>query len=200
MTNQSGLVTLDFIFALVISFGMAAILFAMTFTLTVVEVTQYITFSAARAQAAANLDPATQEEAARKKYDQLVKNPVLASLYNSGWFEVSNRSTLEVKGGGNLGSFSSDYPSTDERKVFMGVRTKFTANVLDLKLPLIGKTADDEGGFVSRIAGILIREPSQIECQEFMKSRLENINRLDISRYGSFSSKKNFFPMEDNGC
>lgn len=212
--SQKGFITLDFIFAVLIGFSMCALLFAMTMTLTVTEVTQYITFSAARAQAGANKNAGAQEAAAREKYDKLVNSPVFAPLYKNGWFTVSSKSELEVKGGmteggSSTGSFKDDYPSTStapetqgkNRAIWTGVRTKFTAKILSLKLPMLGKTTEDDEGLSTRVATILIREPSQAECQKFMSDRYEKIFALDSSRFQTYGTHKNkYIPMEDNGC
>jgi hypothetical protein len=202
LNNQAGLVTIDFLFAIVLGFGMTAILFAMTFTLTVVEVAQYITFSAARAHAAANINKDTQKTAAREKYSQLISSAALAPLFSGGWFELSKKNELEIRSG-ETESFKDEYKaaSSPNRAVFTGVRTTFTAHVLDMQLPMIGKTSDDDGGFKTKILTVMIREPSQEECQQFMKSRIEAINKLEGgTRFSSYSSASKAVPMEDNGC
>jgi hypothetical protein len=212
ISSQRGFITLDFIFATLIGFSMCALLFAMTMTLTVAEITQYVTYSAARAQVGANKDPDEQELAARNKYDKLINSPVFAPLYKNGWFEVSGKSDLEVRGGmtggGSQGSFKDDYPSnvispeggSKNRSIWTGVRTKFTAKILSMKLPMLGRTTEDDAGLSTRIATILIREPSQVECQRFMSVRYQQILKLDnrFNNYGSQQSK--YLPMEDNGC
>ncbi len=54
-TSQSGMITVDFLFAFVLVMGFAAILFSLSMTLTVAEVTQYATYTAARAYTAGHL-------------------------------------------------------------------------------------------------------------------------------------------------
>ena len=199
------MITLDFIFALLISFGMSAILMAMTTTLTMVEVVQYVTYSSARAHAAGNLDPLSQEQAARKKYQLLTTKSPISSLFENEWFEISPSSAIEIRGGkhnnsSSAGSFKDEYPASDyNRPSFSGVRTTFTAKVLDIKLPIIGNTDPAQEGFASKIITIMIREPSQVECLEFMKNRFEKINTLD-SRFSSYNQKSSAIAMEDNGC
>ncbi len=202
LNSQAGLVTIDFLFAIVLGFGMAAVLFAMTFTLTVVEVAQYVTFSAARAHSAANINKEAQKTAARDKYAQLISSAALAPLFSGGWFELSKKSELEIRSGENE-SFKDEYKaaSNANRPVFTGVRTTFTANVLDIDLPMIGKTSDDEGGFKTKILTIMIREPSQEECQVFLKSRIDAINKLEGgTRFSGYSNASLAIAMEDNGC
>jgi hypothetical protein len=199
------MISLDFIFAFLISFGMSAILFAMSITLSVVEITQYITYSSARAHALANVDPKEQENSARSRYRQLIENPALGSFYRNSWFQISPPNALEVRGGNHenstsAGTFQSDYPGSEtNRPSFMGVRTTLTANILDLNLPMLGKTDPDQEGFSSRIVAMIIREPSQVECQRFINSRFDQINNLD-SRYSKYSQKQYYYNAEDNGC
>ncbi len=54
--KSAGFITIDFIFALITVFGLSTLLFALTFTLSVVEIVQYITFSSARSFYAAHLN------------------------------------------------------------------------------------------------------------------------------------------------
>ena len=203
--SQRGIITVDFVFALVIGFGMSALLFAMTMTLSVVEITQYISFSAARSYAAAQKNPADQDVAARTKYDRLINNPTFSAFFQNGWFQISPKSSIEIRGGAtddqNQGSFSRDYPSVSpNREIFMGVRTKLTSKVLSLKLPLVGQTSEDEDGFSTRVISILIREPTQDECQNLIKARYSAIMSLD-KRYQIYSNhQSDYVAMEDNGC
>lgn len=206
LNNQRGVSTLSFIIALVIGFGFSAILFAMSITLMVVEVTQYVTFSSARAHAAANKDPQDQIDAAREKYDRLTRSAVLAPLYSNGWFEVSNKGSLEVRSGnvglGGQTSFKDEYPpaSGANKDIWTGVRTRFVTKVLSMNLPMVGRTTEDDEGLSTRIMTILIREPSQNECQKFMKDRYAKMLSLDprFSVYASHGA--DYLALEDNGC
>lgn len=196
--SQAGLITVDFLFALVIGFGMSAILFAMTFTLTVVEIAQYITFSSARAHAAANSTVDAQKTAAKNKYAALVSSAAFAPLFSGGWFEITKKDELDIRSG-NGETFKNEYRSGEEnRAVFTGIRAQLTAHMLDLKLPMIGKTSDEDGGFKTKILTILIREPNEDECQQFFKKRAAAINKLEAQNLGYDASK--YVPMEDNGC
>ena len=46
--DEAGILTVDYLFAIILAMGFVALLFAMSLTLTVVEVVQYMTFSSAR--------------------------------------------------------------------------------------------------------------------------------------------------------
>ena len=74
--SNAGFITLDFVFAIIIAFGMTAILFSMTYTLSAVEIAQYLTFSSSRAHAAAHATPDKQIEMGQKKFNELLTQPV----------------------------------------------------------------------------------------------------------------------------
>lgn len=199
ISNQGGLITVDFLFAIVLGFSMSAILFAMTFTLTVVEVAQYVTFAAARAHTAGNSSVDAQKNAAKEKYASLISNSAFGPLFRGGWFEISKKDELDIRSGTNGETFRTDYKSSPEnRPVFTGVRAQLTAQMLDMKLPMVGKTSDEEGGFKTKILTILIREPNEDECRNFIDKRAAAIRSLESSRFSNY--KERYYAMEDNGC
>lgn len=198
--KNAGFVTSEFLFAIVIAFGMTSLVFAVTFTLAVVEATQYVVFSSSRAQAAAHVDPETQGQMARAKYQSLVENPALAPLYQNGWFSVSTSRELDIRNGKDS-DFGRDYPSDSQRQVFHGVRTIFKADILEMRLPLIGSVTPEGDGFSTRIGAFLIRESSQKECIDFMRQRRDQIWELGDGRMAKFKgSGEVAVPWEDNGC
>lgn len=204
MRGQKGFVTTEFLFALIISFGMTLVTFALTFTLSVIEITQYATFSASRAHAAANFDIEAQKRSARNKYDSLVNTGPFSNLYKNGWFTVSSSADLEIRSGGGE-NFETDYPSLEAGSSFnfQGVRTTLTARILEMQLPLIGRIQPEEDeGFRTRLTAFLIREPSQAECFEFMKTRQERLWDYDgENRFSRFRNSNDIAtPWEDNGC
>jgi hypothetical protein len=202
MNSQSGFISVEFIFAITIAFGMSILVFAMTYTLSVIEVTQYLVYSSARAHAASNADVAAQVNAGRRKYSQLLADAKLQSVYSNGWFTISPVAQLDIRSGER--NFDSDYPAAQDtnREVFTGVRTTLRANILEINLPLIGSIApEDDDGFTTRVAGILIREPSTEECREFFKQKAEEIWQVNGGRFSRFKSA--IAPRElweDNGC
>lgn len=197
--QNAGFVTTEFLFAIVIAFGMTSLVFAVTFTLAVVETTQYVVFSSSRAQAAGNLDVKSQTDAARAKYRSLVSNPALAPIFQNGWFSVSTPEKLEIRNSDNA-NFEKEYGS-DSREVFQGVRTAFKADVLEMRLPFIGSVTPEGDGFSTNIGAFLIREPSQAECIDFMKQRQDQIWKLGGGRAEKFKGSATVStPWEDNGC
>src|SRR5262245_37434584 len=134
MTNHRGFITVDFLFAIVIIFGLTAILFATSFTLTVASITQYVTYASARNYVTAHLSSDVQEKRAKEKYKQVVNHPVFAPLYRNGWFQVSKEPNV-----GDISRVISGYqPTGKDPNLFWGVGTNFTAKILDIKIPFFG--------------------------------------------------------------
>lgn len=198
MMNESGFITAEFLFAIVIAFGMSAIVFALTFTLSTVEVGQYIIYSTARAQAAGNFDKTAQSDAAKAKYSSLLADKGLASLFSNGWFTLSKVGDLELKQG-NGDNFSRDY-DTETRGDLQGARTTFTAKILEMRLPLIGAITPDNGSFSAKLTGILIREPTEQECEQYMDQRAQELWNIGDGRFEPYRKGETTTPWEDNGC
>ncbi len=201
--NQSGVILLDFIFALILSMGVMSLLYAICLTLSMAEVAQYIAFASSRAHSAANLNQESQEAAARTKYEELISTPALKSIFSGSWFSLSKTSELEIRGGGPSGaSFDSEYSNNEGgREVpFHGVRLNFIAHVLNMKVPFLGRATDEDDGFATKITGFIIREPTLEECLNFMRSRQAALRNLD-ARFTSLLIKDDqYVAMEDNGC
>lgn len=210
--NNQGFLAADFLFAITISAGLMAVLFAITYTLCVTEVVQYMAFSVARAQSASHVSPAAQEDAGRRKYQKLIGEPRLQSLFASGWFSVPKPNQIEIAQGdappSNGRNLTSDYSqggdTTGDMAIpFHGVRIRFAANMLNFNVPFIGKTSSEDaedGAFSAMITGFLIREPSQLECQNFMMDRGKAILALDPRFQNSGSNGQVTTFTEDNGC
>ncbi len=201
MRNQSGFMTMDFLFAIVLIIGMCAMLFAISLTLTTASVVQYITFSSARNYFAAHDSPSRQVERAEQKYQTLIQNPVLRPLLSGGWFEILDKP--------NVGKISDIRQglNTQGGNKFYGVGTDFTARILDFNIPYFGSTdpeSDGSGdGFGTYLGSYLGREPTSTECWEFTNRRWEAIRKLSASggaAYGSGTSNEGYFPIEDSGC
>lgn len=202
--DSRGMMSADFLFALVLCVGLTTVLFALNFTLSMAEVAQYIAFSSARAHAAGHINQQAQEDLAKIKYNALTNHPVLRNLLGSngnGWFQLSS---FEVRGAGPSGNVFDDYPADQDRVPQVGVRFQFSSKLLAIKIPFLGSTSEDDqgAGFSTKVTGLLIREPTQEECWNLqVKRRYDAIINLD-PRFGTLgnSGKSKYIPMEDNGC
>lgn len=193
LKNERGLITIDFIFASILVGGFFAIVFSLMLTLSVVEITQYVTFATARTFFAGHWDREQQENLAATKFRELTEDPVIAPFYTNGWFELSGGPGTQ-----DWGSLFSDHDSDSES--FIGSRVSLNAKILEFRIPLIGDTADLDDAFRANIASYLNREPTSSECIEFMsgESRFNAIRSLD----GSYRNPavRDYVRITDNGC
>lgn len=204
MKNQSGFITVDFIFAITMLVGLTALLFTVTFTLSVASVTQYITYSAARNYQAAHITQDLQAERAKAKYEELINNAVFKPLYSQNWFKVDADPTI----GDHTKVFPEYDAASDGVNTFWGVGTRFVAPILDFKIPFFGSTAPESdgsgNGFATYLASYLGREPSEEECLKFTADRWSAIRRLSVSGGASYDSgnysSDAYVPMADDGC
>lgn len=196
MRNQAGFITIDFIFAVVLIFGMTALLFAVSLTLTVASITQYVTFAAARNYVAGHLDLEHQQKRAEGKYNQLLNNSVLAPLFKNGWFQVSAEPTI-----GDITQTVQGYaPSGSDPNLFWGVGTNFTAKILDFEIPFFGSTNPDSNGdndFKTFMGSYLGRDVTTQECLDFTKQRWTAITNLG---HNYSSAQGSYVAFADDGC
>lgn len=194
LKNQKGILTLDFIFAIIMIFTFTAILFAFSITFSAVEIAQYATFAASRAYLAGNKNSDDQEKAGKKKFDDLItgNKAVLGTFFKNGWFTLS---PVELK------NFNPDYAKDidSDSDTFVGARTTIVAKILKMRFPLLGSTTDDD--LSAQINSYLMREPTEEECTQFVNQRLEKIRVLD-ARFNSASYINNdqYVRMMDDGC
>lgn len=197
--KSSGMITIDFLFALIVVFGLSTLLFSLTFTLSVVEVVQYITYSSARSFYAGHLNPEKQIEMGNLKYESLVKNPTFAPLFRAGgWFELQNGPGIAES---MTGAYNDLYPpSAPQGTAFYGSRLTLVANIMNIEIPIVGGTGDQP--FKANIASYLSREPSDQECMNFMAARLTELLRIDPSMKGPQGevTETAYFATPDNGC
>lgn len=209
LRNQRGFLIADYLFSFIAGIGLFMIIFALTMTLTVTEIAQYIAFSTARALASSHVDRLKQEAMGKNKFNELKKNQVLNFIFSSGWFDLKLES-MRTGGGDNQtvnATFSDDYNDKKDgvlRVPAIGVRLQFETFILSQKNPILGKSSDDETPFQAKITGMLIREPSQEECKKQLlyQTRYRTLLRLDETRYSHLGAvpESSYIPLEDNGC
>jgi hypothetical protein len=211
LSSEAGVVTTDFIFSFFLAFMFVAFLFAMCFSFTVIEVGQYITYSATRAAIPSHVNFQKQKERADFKRDQLLSHPILSPLFRNGWFELT---PLDIR----LGENSTDvYEQEYDQKRFglnstyvipaAGVRLNLRAKILELNLGPLGKIESESGnGFNLTLASLLFREPNQDDCQTMIRGRyqllIQSPNQPGPTPYQQLGGPlvNQYVPMEDSGC
>ncbi len=206
LNNQSGIIALDFLFAFVLIMGFSSLMLALSLTLSIVEITQYITFASARNYYSSTenvgASAVSQESAALAKYTQLTSHPTLAPFYRNGWFEIENVPQL----GEELIARNPQYDTgPDSPSTFIGAGTNFNARVLDFRIPFFGSTVKEntEGrGFATFIASYLGREPTIAECYNQSIQRWQRIRRLpsSVTDYQANTTENGYLTIVDNGC
>lgn len=198
-SNESGQVMAEFLFAIIVSFGLFMLFFAITLTFTAVEATQYVAFSVARAQAGSNKTADDQKKAAEDKYKAFMKNPALGAFFQSGWFVLGKKPTIKQGVALDSGVFSDlSADGGNFAKVFTGVSIAFESKLMAYKVLFINNGAQNDTGFKTNVNAILIRESSQEECQNFWKARYDALRTLPAG--SSMKGAGSYYPVEDNGC
>lgn len=206
--KQKGVVTVDFLFAIVLVLGMGFLMFAFSFTLVVVELTQYVAFSTSRSYMAAQQTPADQVANAKIKYQSLVQNPILAPLYNNGWYNVpldAPKIGKFARDGYNPPPGSQDGASpiyeVSQRNIFWGIQIPFHPKVLNFAIPFFGATAESDSEaaqiFTTNIQSFLGREPTSQECHSLLSGRWSKIKSMADYRDAPASEP---VVINDNGC
>lgn len=200
MGNNKGSITINFLFAFVLVMGFSALLFALSLTLMMAEVTQYVTFASARNFFAGHINEPAQRVLASAKYNQLIGHPVLRPLYTNGWFEIQAIPTI-----GDITQLKSDIAPARSPYMYFGTGTDFIARMLDFEIPFFGSTAPDGdgqgSGFKAFIASYLGREVTVNECLNYTAQRWEAIKGLDESyANGNYVTVNPYVTLDDNGC
>jgi len=191
--NQKGSLTIDFLLASVLIMGVTGILFALSFTLTVVEITQYIAFATSRNYTAAHFNEESQENMAQNKYEQLTQETSWRNLYKKdGWFLIKHLGTKDYRD-----EYSSGREYNNDR--FWGTKIELESKVLDFQIPFYGSTNPEDEKFTMNINSFLGREPTSEECTNFVEERLSRIVALD-SKYNAVDPNENYARIYDNGC
>ena len=208
--NQAGFMTAEFLFAFTMVLCIGVLIFAITFSLTTIEVAQYIVWSSARSYASANGTEIDSVNAGKSKYSNLIAMfPLLTGKNNSSpWFKLSDSVTpgdltnklTDAKADNNTSS------NPEVRHPWTGVQTEIDLILFkNVKIPFLGPITNDKSAFVFPIRAILLRHPSADECHKFFEQKFTaGIQKLkdvseetELSNLGDASA---YTPMEDNGC
>ncbi len=195
--NQRGILTLDFIFAMMLGMSFTMVFFALTLTLSLVEVTQYISFSVARAALGAQETRSLQVQLGNRKYNELRERPIFRAIFGRGWFRLP----VQPDYGDPVAGFNTEYnvDPNDDNSTFYGARIRIEARILDITIPLLGSSkTNPETGFAN-VQTFLGREVTTEECREsFNRARWTAIQNL----HSSYAGARNPLPVliTDNGC
>lgn len=200
LRNERGIITLDFIFALTLGIGFTMVFFALTLTLSLVEVTQYISFAVARTSWAAHETRTLQTALGDKKYNELLGRPVFKAVFGRGWFKLPAKPSY----GDPLNGFNAEYnvDPNEDSATFIGARLRIEAKILDITLPMLGATKTKSDTGVANVQTFLGREVTTTECREqFNMQRWPKILLLHPV-YGQLSGLNPAVVglITDNGC
>ena len=192
LRNEHGLMTLDFIFALMVSIGFMMVFFSVAISLSLIEVGQYVTFATARAYAGAHENEGLQQELARTKYAEVMALSSIKTFLGSDWMKL---------GAPQLGNFTDEYgePADKDNEIFVGARIPIDAKLMHLQVPFLGSTADDSGVGQATLNAYLMREVTTSECREqFNRQRYQKLKTVG----GNYSSAPGAQEklITDNGC
>ena len=199
LKDEAGLITLDFIFALSMAFSFSVIFFAIAFTLSMVEVGQYVTYATARAYLGAHETESLQQQIAKQKFDDVISGGALKRLVGNGngkgWIKLGPPSLGDHNQNNEYGELEKN-----DNDVFVGAQVPFEARVLNLKLPVLGATAQDSETGKATLNAYLMREVSSEECRtNFVQRRYSKLRAIDPS-YGKIKSQTPEVFISDNGC
>lgn len=208
-TNRNkGFITGEFIFSMVLAAGISAVLFAVTYTLSVIEITQYISFTSARAMISSNATVEDQVQAAQDKYKSIINQKALKGLFfgDGSLFALSSDPDVRV-GGASDKDFSESYrdgQSNTDRVAFTGVRAELTPKIMNLKIAFLGSTSEtgEASEFATRLTTILTRESSAKECMDLYVNRRYEAIGIMTDRFKQYGTQgaTDYVPLEDNGC
>lgn len=193
LRSQRGVVALDFIYGLVLITGGFAITLSIAFTLSVIEVGQYVAFSTSRAYLPTRFAIADQAQAAEEKFNQLMDEPGLRPLRKSDWF------AFEFTGARNFRAEYSDALAAQRGSNMLdGTEIRIEAKILGFNIPFFGPTTSSGEGLSTAVNSILGREVSDEECLAFVQQRWEKIKRLRPADRAIPTGE--YHAISDNGC
>lgn len=201
--NSKGFLAADFLFSFVLVISCGIIIFALTFSLATIEISQYIVWSAARAYSAGNLTAQKSKDAGTSKFNKLsAQYPLLTGNGESSpWFELNDINIGDAASATVSGVDKSNKTGGGEsRHPWTGATAMLNLKLFkSIKIPFLGKIATDPDVFKFPIHAFLLRNPSQKECLDFYNKRFtEGIQKLE----GGWSGLNGagYVPIEDNGC
>ena len=204
--NNKGFITADYIFALVMVMGFTVVMFSFAIAFVGAEVTQYMTFAAARAYYPAHKDKESQRVLGEQKFESLLGRKAFKVLLNGNWFEnVAGKVAVGSHEDGVKTIYTFSKGSDQTSFSFFGASVSFTPKILNFKVPMMGSTfeegQEDYSQMHTTIGSFLGREPNQSDCRAHMSRRWAAIRNLKGGgNYKADNSEKDYVWMADNGC
>ncbi len=186
--SSKGSLTVQFLLGFVLILSFMVIFGAMTLTLAVASITQYITYASSRSLFLSFGDEALQKQKAEEKFN-LLKSQLVRS---DGLIDISQK---------EVGLNRTFSPGGGKPNLFYGVWTEFLPKILKVET-LWGNTTDDNVRIFETVVGSYLgREPSIKECDDFNKSRWRLIKGI----HGDTGHAQAPLPYTsafdcDNGC
>jgi hypothetical protein len=215
LKNNRGVLTIDYMFSFMLVSGFLLLIITLSATLSVVEVTQYITYASARNYFAANISEAEQKSSAARKFMELKNSDVLAPLYRGGWFTLNDDDVIiDYNIAQKYPQFSGyDNASVqfnpEGKNLFHGTVALFNAKILAFQIPFFGSTKTnasgqdtEESSFSSYIGSYLGREPTFDESNRFNQQRwqfIKSLSQTEGAPYSQAGNDQRYVVINDNG-
>lgn len=193
--KESGLLTIDFMFSFLVTWGIVMVFFLLSFTLMISSVSQYIIFAVNRTYISGHLDPQTQSNLGDQKFQTLVQRfGRILSTGDDSWFKLS------LNQEGPLESFQSS-----ESQFKFGKTLTYKATILtEAEFPIIGGLDGGSGDAATfgeaTLKAYMYREPSTEECLEFNRGRWQKILEKFSNLNGYIQGTDPYGSSSDNGC
>lgn len=158
---KKGFISVDFMFTFVAVILLTLFLVMLTVSLCLMEVTQYITYAAAREYFVSHQSRDAQQSKSIARFNELNSRFFPPSISPS-WFSIEKFPDFILQ---------NPNETARDRYLFIGLRAKFISKVLKINSPLFGSGDDD---FEAELGSYLGREVSTEECQSFFKNYSES--------------------------
>lgn len=205
LTDNRGILTVQFILATFISLFMVITFFALALTFVHISATQYMSYSTARRLSLGGIDKDQQRTKAVMHYSQLRSKLFDPSAYKPGdWFEISTAlnkdSDLGFASNCPGSTINAGYSETSpERCLFYGARIEFKSNVTNFRIPGLINTKTVHK--TANVMSFLGREPSRKECSNFFDRKELEIKSHWIMKNGmNWGNIDDIAQTGDNGC
>ncbi|MBC6414915.1 MAG: hypothetical protein GDA46_00765 [Bdellovibrionales bacterium] len=198
--KEKGIVTIPFLFILIIFLFLILSFLFLNMTLVHVSITQYMSYSSARKLSLSDQSKSEQILSVEKHYRQLRSTFFSPRAYTDGskdWFELLEFLDSREHIGSNV---VSDYPEENlDRQRFYGINLLFISYILKLQIPFL-IDSPDRPSIKARVSSFLGREPSVEECAKFYEKKYETIRQKCTDRDLICTFPVPQIKEDDNGC